>query len=142
MAKQCRAVCAATKGINFAVGRGHAFRNNLPIALGMGKGKDFEIFVNGLNVASNIEQKGNYVLGVGCVPHSCGINMSAFAIDIRHGNLITILLQNGKLAWVIKILRDLMVFTFFLPFNDALTVLRYGKVIDETCEICNATIDE
>lgn len=46
MAKQCRAVCAATKGINFAVGRGHAFRNNLPIALGMGKGKDFEIFLS------------------------------------------------------------------------------------------------
>ena len=63
-------------------------------------GKDFEIFVNGLNVASNIEQKGNYVLGVGCVPHSCGIDMSAFAIDIRNGNLIFILLQNGKLAWV------------------------------------------
>ena len=58
-------------------------------------GNHFSKFVDGLAVSSKIEQSGNYVWATGCQPHLCGSIMSAFAIDLRSGTLITIHFENG-----------------------------------------------
>ena len=59
-------------------------------------GDYYDRFVTNINVASEIEQKYNFYFGSGCSPHSCGIDESAFAIDIETGEVFASMLSNGE----------------------------------------------
>lgn len=59
-------------------------------------GEDYPTFTEAVNVASELEVKGNYYFGAGCAAHSCGTTESAFAINIKTGEIFASRLIEGK----------------------------------------------
>lgn len=59
-------------------------------------GKEYDNFFDSLSVASQLELKGDYYYGSGCLPHSCSIEESAFAINKVNGEVLAARLIEGK----------------------------------------------
>lgn len=59
-------------------------------------GKEYGNFFDSLSVASELELKGDYYFGSGCLPHACSIEESAFALNKLTGEVMAARLVEGK----------------------------------------------
>ncbi len=59
----------------------------------------YESFRNGLSVAGSLQLKGDFYVGSGCVPHACGSEEAAFAINKQSGDVYAIMLDDSKIKW-------------------------------------------
>lgn len=59
-------------------------------------GKDYDHFFDSLSVAGDLELKGDYYFGSGCMPHVCTIEEAAFAIHRVTGEVLAVQLADGK----------------------------------------------
>lgn len=57
--------------------------------------KDYDEFVDGLSVATQIELKKDYYFGSGCAPHVCSIEEAAFAINKSTEQIFAVQLTGG-----------------------------------------------
>ena len=63
-------------------------------------GAKSEAFENAITVASGVADEGGFIIGSGCLPHSCTMTESAFAIEKATGKMYAIMMDKGKFhAW-------------------------------------------
>lgn len=58
---------------------------------------DFDFFSKRIGTTMPIEQKGKYLFGEGCLPHSCGSEAAAWALNTETGKMTVIILHQLEL---------------------------------------------
>jgi len=73
-------------------------------------GPKSEAFEDAISVAdvNGISDTGTFMVGSGCLPHSCDTCAGAFAIDKASGGMYAIMMENGRLqAWGVSSMAEL-----------------------------------
>lgn len=63
-------------------------------------GSGYHNFLGNLDVATNVEQVGDFIIGHGCRMHDCPGNESGFIIDLNNEKLVTFLIESRKIEWI------------------------------------------
>ena len=58
---------------------------------------DFDFFSERIGTTMPIEQKGKYLFGEGCLPHSCGSEAAVWALNTETGKMTVIILHQLEL---------------------------------------------
>jgi hypothetical protein len=62
--------------------------------------ESYGIFRPRIDVSSGVELKNGFYVGAGCLPHACGSDEAAFAINRRSGKAYAIMIVDGKqITW-------------------------------------------
>ena len=62
--------------------------------------KNYNIFRSRLSVSSGVELKNDFYVGTGCLPHACGSDEAAFAINRKTGEAYAVMIVDGKqITW-------------------------------------------
>lgn len=62
--------------------------------------ESYGIFRPRIDVSSGVELKNGFYVGAGCLPHACGSDEAAFAINRRSGEAYAIMIVDGKqITW-------------------------------------------